>query len=264
MKKNIVMLLMAFCVCCGFADPAEPNLVEETFPLMEGFPIKGVDGKFVHDENTDTWFFQPYEDITDGFGIIKEGQKVDILKSSMLEKMIDVHENQDVNEFRIWASTIAYSRDNSFYPIYFVPLAKADKTDEPVEKTTPGTDANESILPDDVLAKLTPSRAVTTAQVSEALASDQDAVLINRTGFVFYDLENSGYVLKLDSLGRNINETEFVVHKSRVLEFLRRDQRSSPSPIRFRFSGRITVFEGKRYILLHRSVPAGSYGNFGR
>ncbi len=268
LKKVLITAVMSMIACSAYAQIAEPNdaarRTSRKFPLKEGFVLKGIDGKLSYDRSRDRWSFELDQDLSDGYGLIKAGAKVRLLESAMLEKMVDIHQANDVNDFRLWATTIRYRSRNSFYPLYFLPLSAGTQRQAEKPQTPQADDANDGILPEDVMEKLEPVRAITTEQVSQAIASDEDAMLINRTGFIVYDRKNSRYVFKLDSLGRKVDDTMFILHRSHVVEYIRYQQRRSLSPVRFDVSGRITKFGDKRYILIHSATEAKNFGNFGR
>lgn len=265
MFRKIAFIILAVSIYTCHASTTDPNQADSRIRLAlhEGFTIKSIDGTVSYCKETEKWFFAPAEDITDGLGIVEAGTKIQMLESQMLEQIAKIYKEKEITDFRLWATAINFKSKNSLYPIYFLTLKKAAAQDT---KEAPKTsDANESnILPEEVLSQLKPKRIVTSDQLTQALQSPEDSVILNRTGFIFYDRDNKRYILKFDSLGQKTENIAFQVHPSKAMARAKKLQRKSPVPMRFKISGRITQFQGRRYILLHKIQPAFSNGNLGR
>lgn len=264
MLKKILMLLIVLLPVVAFS--AEPNTPKV---FREGVPVKSLDGQLIHDDVNDIWLFETGEDIKDVKAILPAGSLVPLVGCSMLEKMTAVFTEFGQGRFRIWATTIKYRDTNYFYPIYFLSLEKPKET--VVEKpdanniAIPAEDSNTlKVLPDDILKKLEPKNIVSASQLTEALKSDADTVIISRTGFMRYDSQLKRNIFNIDSLGRDISNIKFIVHPSQTLEQVEKISSKSTEPVRFKVSGRITKFHGKTYILLHQATPAYNFGNFSR
>lgn len=262
-KKNFVLLVILLPIVASAAGPTTRKV------LREGVPVKSLDGQLIHDDANDIWLFETADDIKDDKATLPAGSLVPLVGCSMLEKMTTILAEHGQSRFRIWASTVKYRDTNYFYPIYFLSLEK------PVEITAEKPDANNAVspaedsntlkvLPDYILKKLEPKSIVSASQLTEAIKSDADTVIISRTGFVRYDSKSQKYIFNIDSLGRSISDIKFIVHPSQTLEQVEKILRKSTEPVRFKVSGRITKFSGKTYILLHQVTPAYNFGNFAR
>lgn len=264
MLKKILMLLVVLLPITAFS--ADPNMPKA---LREGVPVKSLDGQMIHDEANDVWLFDATEDIKDDKVTLSAGSLMPLVECSVLEKMTTAFTEHNQSRFRVWAMTIEYRDKNYLYPVYFLLLEKpreiiAEKPDAN-NIASPSEDPNMlKVLPDDILKKLEPKSIVSASQLTEALKSDADTVIIGRTGFVRYDGKLQKYIFNIDSLGRNISDIKFIVHPSQMLEQVEKKMRKSTEPVRFKVSGRITKFGGKTYILLHQATPAYNFGNFAR
>ncbi len=256
-KILLVVLVLGATVCYG----AE---------ALQSYPISGMDGKVVLDANSGAYLFEFNEAIDDAGAKIDKGDRLELLKCNTLADIDKIvrDSNGVNNDFRIWAKVTKYQGKNYVYLSYYLPLSKpADVKDSNDADGGAMDDANKPslrVLPDDVLEKLKPRRIVNTVQLAKALASDKDAVLVNRSGFVEYDAKADEYIFRLDSLGRKIQDVSFVLLKTSELEKVHKLKRKSLNPVRFKVAGVITSYQGKHYMLLQRVTRAYYNDNFVR
>lgn len=108
--------------------------------LRDGFALTSVDGKLVsRDSNEasqsqyidfgappDRWFFEFDSDVTDGRGLVKAGESLELLPSAGLEKMIaSLGQHPDVT-FRLYKGRVTeYKGRNFIFPSYFLTLSKS-------------------------------------------------------------------------------------------------------------------------------------------
>lgn len=238
-------------------QPIEPNSHRRPLlALQDGYMIDGIDGKVSKDGNS--FYFSPIESLTDGKGSLSGGTQAQILPSSMLEKLSAEMPEKNKN-YRLWGKFTNYQNTNFIYVSYFLPVAAVNEpTDEP-EFFDPNED---KIIPDDVMALLVPKRVVSLDEISKPLATESDAVLYDRTGFL--KKEGEDYYFNFDELGRKIDTLSLPLLKCQTLEDMIKEQKLAPVPLRLSISAIVTVYKGKNYLLLQRSERAYNHGNFAR
>ncbi len=242
--------------------------------LRDGFVIDGLDGKISSQSAGgcltagDSWYFEVFEPLTDGWGVLPTGTGVRILPSSMLEKLAgavsadlsdEALAKAENKNFRIWGKFTKYQNRNFIYLSYFLPIAQVD---QPAVEPAPADANEEKIIPDDVLALLRPKRTINLAELKKPLSTESDAILADRTGFLRQD--GNGFYFDFDALGRNIDLLSLPLLCCEVLENMQGRQSLSTIPMRFKISAIVTAYKGKNYMLLQRATRAYSHGNFTR
>jgi hypothetical protein len=254
MKRAVAVIL--FLIFAIGITALGRNAVQKPLPLRDGFIIDSLDGRLSSENNS--WYFQPFESLTDGKGVLPSDTAVRILPSSMLEKLASVAGNENKN-FRIWGKFTKYGNKNFIYLSYFLPITEVNQP--PAEPNL--ADANEEkIIPDDVLALLRPKRTINLAELKKPLSTESDGIIADRTGFL-RKTEN-GFYFDFDALGRNIDSLSLPLLNCEVLENIAGQQNLSTMPLRFKISAIATGFKGKNYMLLQRATRAYSHGNFAR
>lgn len=235
-------------------------------PIRDGASIQGADGELSYSYAMDKWTFT-IADIANNENNIAIGKSFTMLENSTLEKMVADYKKNQIKKFKIWASLTKFQNANKIYASYYIPLAKIEPTTEPNEPAAENIvddDKNSlKVLPADIRKRLEPKKVVSTVEITAALESSKDAVIVNRSGF-FKRGENMGYIFELDNLGRNKQDMNFIVLANQELELVVREMEKNFNPVRFKVSGIITRFEGSNYILLNNSAKALHYGNFAR
>jgi hypothetical protein len=110
--------------------------------LPDGYMLSGVDGKLTKQDSNDTWFFEFKLDITDSTGRTNIGAKLELLPSSVLERMIADANASSATDYRLWARVTKYKGRNFIFPTKFLPLSEAKETplaSAPVAEAAPTT-----------------------------------------------------------------------------------------------------------------------------
>ena len=237
---------------------------QKQIALRDGFIIDGIDGKISSTSTSsvksqgENWYFAVFEPLTDGQGVLASETAVQILPSSMLEKLAAAVSTESKN-FRIWGKFTKYRGRNFIYLSYFLPVTEVDQP--AVEPDS--ADANEEkIIPDDVLALLRPKRMVNLAELKKPLSTESDGIIADRTGFLRQ--EGNDFYFDFDALGRNIDSLQLPLLNCEALEVMAKQQSLSTIPMRFKISAIVTGYKGKNYMLLQRATRAYNHGNFAR
>jgi hypothetical protein len=221
--------------------------------------LDGIDGK-ISSENG-LWYFSLFESLTDGKGSLNADTPVQILPSSMLEKLAGAVSDDNKN-FRIWGKFTKYQNRNFIYLSYFIPVTETNQPPS-AEEEPDFADANEEkIIPDDVLTMLRPKRTINLAELKKPLSTGSDGIIADRTGFLKKTQDD--FYFSFDAIGRNIDSFSLPLLNCEVLENITKQQNSSAEPLRFKISAIVTGYKGKNYMLLQRATRAYSHGNFGR
>lgn len=137
------------------------------------------------------------------------------------------------------------------------------QADETVEKDQPKEEPEtESIIPEDVMKKLKPTRRPDFTRRKQITLTDQDSILAGRTGFVKIGQEKTTFAI--DSLGRNVEKTSFQLLPCQLLERLENKLTKSPHRQRFRVIGIITKYKNTYYLLPQQATRTYDHGNFAR
>src|SRR3989339_492269 len=165
-RKISFLFLMVAGVCV--AQPILKPLAPVTMPLPEGFVVSGTDVMVVKDDN-DVWYVKFDADLINPQGSVKAGQKMQMLASSTLEKIIADVNVSDEKEYRIWGQISRFEDKNYVFPVYFLPLSK---TSVVLDANSPNQPQDEQIrpvvnepndrlaMPDEILAKMKKRRVI--------------------------------------------------------------------------------------------------------
>ncbi len=262
----VIILAFVIWICSGAAavcgQESQPGQVVE-----DGFVFGGIDGKLRGGNGG--WRFVFESDLSDGKGVIKAGQGLEVLASASLERMATDAGNRVDARYRLWGKITEYRKRNFVFPIYFLPLTKADKRSEVAQTKEEGSpeatiNAPNDILniPDEIMAQLWKNEFVRAGQSGQGLAAEADSVLLDRTGFVA--ARGAGLFFELDGLGQGMQRVWFRLLPCRVLEQAQRQASSSANRVRFKVAGIVTRYKGRDYLLLQRAIRVYSHGNFTR
>jgi len=252
MKRTITVI--TFLVYTVVITAFGQNPAQRQLALRDGFMIDGIDGKI--SSQGDIWYFEVFEPLTDGRGVLATDSAVQILPSSMLEKLAKAVSDEN-KSFRIWGKFTKYQNKNFIYLSYFLPITEVN---QPAVEPAPADANEEKIIPDDVLALLRPRRAINLAELREPLSTESDGIIADRTGFLVRD--GNDFYFDFDALGRNIDSLSLPLLRCEVLENIQNQQSLSTIPMRFKISAIVTGYKGKNYMLLQRASRAYSHGNF--
>jgi len=297
MSKKFKISLLAFFISAvtttsGFGAEQKSQML-----LRDGIVLTGVDGKLVpHESNEvspelvqDRWFFEFDSDFSYDKGLIKAGTRLELLPSSVLERLTaDANKNPDVG-YRIAGRVTRYRGKNFIFPTYFLPLAKTKKPQPSTPQTTLQQEKQPSInepndiltIPKELLEKL-PDRTTridlrkrdqdngeTGNKPDDKRKSRpvQDSILADKCGFIHdvgQETEGTWRQVRFafDSLGRKESKTSFRLLPCQAMEQIQRNQSAAPETLRFKIAGIITRYKGKDYLLLQRATRVYSHGNF--
>ncbi|MHB0946457.1 MAG: hypothetical protein ACYC3B_04755 [Sedimentisphaerales bacterium] len=255
MKKIISAVLV---LIFSFAASSSLAAIRKPVPLRDGLVIDGIDGSVVSSDGNN-WSFSPFEEISDGKGILSANAAAVILPSSTLDKLSSIANSENKN-FRIWGKFTKYQNTNYVYLTYYLPVKDvnipAQTEQEPVDPN------EEQIIPDDVLAMLTPKRTINLADLKRPLSTESDGVIVDRTGFL--RKTSNGFYFDFDALGRNIDPLSLPLLNCEILELIAAQQKKSAEPLRFKISTIATGYKGKNYLMLQRASISYSFGNFAK
>ncbi|MHC4657178.1 MAG: hypothetical protein ACYS91_19500, partial [Planctomycetota bacterium] len=158
-KKLTISLLTLFTsiitTTSGFSAAQTRQIL-----LRDGFVLTGADGRLViHDSNEakrnsayDKWFFEFDSNVSDGRGLIKAGTRLELLPSSVLERMIADANNGSDASYRLGGRITQYRDKNFIFPTYFLPLAKTKEQPSSTSQKSPQQENRPKINePNDVL-----------------------------------------------------------------------------------------------------------------
>jgi hypothetical protein len=270
--------------------------------LRDGFALAGVDGKLtIRDSNdansqlsSDRWFFELDSDLSDGRGLVKAGASLELLPSSILERIIADSNNRAGTSYRLRGRVTRYRGKNYIFPAYFLPLTKTKKPQSSTPQQTPPQEAQPTInepndvltIPKELLEKLPDrkkgidhrerqerSKAITTQLTEGARAGKsglkQNFTLVDRTA-LFRDTSRGAErtwreaSFVLDALGRKEAKISLRLLPCQVLERAQREQSAEPEAVRFKIAGIVTQYKDENYLLLQRATRVYSHGNFPR
>ncbi len=140
--SSLALFISAVAIASGFRSSKPRQML-----LRDGFVLTGVDGRLViHDSNEnsressfDRWSFEFDSNVSGGRGLIKAGTRLELLPSSVLERMI-ADANKDSNaspvrsktsetttipskqisngaSYRLWGRVTRYRGKNFIFPI---------------------------------------------------------------------------------------------------------------------------------------------------
>jgi hypothetical protein len=268
-KNLIISILVVFLAGTGPSEAAAGRS-KKTRPLTDGFVLAGINGKLtVHDANNG-WSFEFNSDVSDGTGgLIRAGQKLELLPSSSLEKMAADVEKRSSAGYRLWATVTKYNGRNFLFAVYFLPLSKSSEPapssrqePQPQQTEMSVNEPNDVLaIPQEITARLAAGKTGRPERLSKGLKLKKNFILVDRTAFLVGQT-NGGAVLVLDALGRDIQQISFRALPCRVLERAQQKQSEQFEPLRFKIAGIVTRYKGERYLLLQRAARMYSHGNF--
>jgi len=255
MKRTVAVILFLI-FSTGLAAFGQSH---RQIALQDGLMLDGIDGKI--SSGNGLWYFSLFESLTDGKGSLNANAPVQILPSSMLEKLAGAVSDENKN-FRIWGKFTKYQNRNFIYLSYFIPVTETNQPPSAEEEPDYADPNEEKIIPDDVLTMLRPQRTINLAELKKPLSTGSDGIIADRTGFL--KKTQDGFYFNFDAIGRNIDSLSLPLLNCEVLEDIAKQQSLSAKPLRFKISAIVTGYKGKNYMLLQRATRAYSHGNFGR
>ncbi len=290
--SSLALFISAVAIASGFRASKLRQML-----LRDGFVLTGVDGRLViHDSNEitrestyDKWFFEFDSNVSDGRGLIKAGTRLELLPSSVLERMIaDANNNPDAS-YRLVGRVTRYRGKNFIFPTHFLPLAKTKEQPSSTSQKSPQQENRPKInepndvltIPKELIDKLPDRKKRIDHRTREKngekngteLADKrkpgqkQDSILADRCGFIRESGRRAQDTWRkvsfvLDAIGRTEAKTSLRLLPCQALELAQRKQSAAPEALRFKVAGIVTKFKGKKYLLLQRTTRLYSHGNF--
>ncbi len=276
MAKRVTILLLAVFVNAVSQTSLGANRANDKL-LRDGFILRGIDGKVSGSDSNEGWSFEFDSDVSDDRGKVAAGTSLNLLPSRALEKMVADANSLVGQDCRIWGRVTRYKDRNYIFPVYFLHLDEAEKSEpsnlqksEPEAKVKEPSDELE--IPPEIMARLEARRIIRPRQPEKRETSRQDSIVADRTGFILPGVgcdvnwwgEAAQYDFVFDALGRENGEDCLRLLPCRGLELAEHRQLAEPEPIRLKMAGIITEYKGNKYLLLHKATRVYSYGNFGR
>lgn len=230
-KKITISSLALFISAVAIASEFRSSKPRQIL-LRDGFVLTGVDGRLViHDSNEitqestfDKWFFEFDSNVSDGRGLIKAGASLELLPSSVLERMIADANNgsnaspvrsktsektsmpsmqiSDGASYRLWGRVTRYRGKNFIFPVHFLPLAKTKEQPSSTSQKSPQQEIRPRInepndvltIPKELIEKLpdrkkridhrTREKNGTESADKRKPGQKQDSILADRCGFI--------------------------------------------------------------------------------
>jgi hypothetical protein len=224
------------------------------------------------------------EDVNDLRVKASAGTTLGLLPSSTLEKLIaDVNERSE-NTYKLFGWVTKYKGVNFIFPNYFLPVSTIAKRQPPIGQkpkeaiqSTFEKDAEQPAvsepndllaMPKEIMERLSPSRTVRPRTPRQTLKTEKtvlekDSILADRSAFLVK--QNDGRLLfVLNALGRNVRPVSLRLLPCEALELTELTQSTILEPVRFKITGIVTKYKGKKYLLLQRAARVYSHGNFAR
>ncbi len=260
MKKLIIILTLA-----GFLT-ALPVIAEEagkdvSKPIIDGFELRGADGKLVHQNSK--WHFVFDRDVKGPkSGLIKANTQITLLSSAALEKLIVDKQKNPASSYRLWGIIAKYDDKNYIFCTYFLPFAKIAPAKK--AKQMQINEPNDALtIPDEIINKLKDRKVIRPEQLRKGLKLESDSVLIDRVGYIKTDRDRQAKFV-FDALGRNAKNYSIDLLPCQVLELAKRKSARALEKTRFKITGIVTQFSGKNHMFLQKASVVHSYGNFSR
>ena len=260
--------------------------------LADATVLSSVDGKLVHVDVNDTWWFEFTARVKGDKYEIPAGTRLRLLPSSTLERLIADVNDRYTPSYRLSAQITRYRGVNFLLATYFLPLSKfkddgkTEGAEQQMQEATVNLPVDpESGLPPEIVERLKnrrpspgPLRRPSDAnQVSQPVTRDYlGRMLVNRVGLIeaagqrpgaegAYSLQPAASSLFIPyALGWNVSDVRYELLPCAALEEVEHVQSRSIEPIRFNVAGLVTQFRGRQHLLLQRAAPVYNYGNFGR
>jgi len=265
-------------------------------PLPEATMLNAVDGKLLHMDANDTWWFELTGEVKSETFRLAEGTRFLLLPSAILEQLIADVNDRFVPTYRLTARVTRYQGANFLLATYFLPLSKF-KSDKPEPAAARRQTAGDGLpvdpalaVPPEILEKLRTGRPVrgplrkpVDCRAGPPADVSRGRMLANRVGLIeaeeveawkrgsveasdqrVYACTQPRYCFTPYALGWSVSSVQYELLPCAVLEQAQQLQRSSMETVRFNVAGLVTQFKGRQYLLLQRAAPVYNYGNFGR
>lgn len=258
--KNLIVTLMLVSFLTALPVIAE-EASKEVLPIIDGFELKGADGKLVHQNSK--WHFVFDHDVEGPkSGRIKADKQIALLPSSALEKLIEDKQKNPASSYRLWGIITKYKGENYIFCTYFLPFTKVAPAKKAQQMQI--NEPNDALtIPDEIINKLKDRKVIRPEQLRKGVKLENDSVLIDRIGYIKTD-ENGQSKFVFDALGRNAKNYSIDLLPCQVLELAQERSAKAIEKTRFQITGIITQFNGENQMFLQKASVVYSYGNFSR
>ncbi len=267
--KNSTLLILLLSVSLTAAEHRKAPVLREGFQLDYA---KGVISK--NDEGH--WVFASDERMFDGLQTVKAKSPIEILPSSMLEKLtadISGENGKEIEslDVRLQANVMKYQGKNYLYPTSYIPISQSKKTPEvqaakkaDLLKQAEKKVKDDSILSSEIKNLLKPDWSPDLSQKKKRDNVDvvDDYSMPSRTGF--FTVKDGVKCFQLDSLGRKIDRNAYRLLPCTAFDAAERARYTMPGRKRYVISGTVTVYKGQKYLLIQRIARTYNHGNFAR
>ncbi|MHC4754186.1 MAG: hypothetical protein ACYTBP_03495 [Planctomycetota bacterium] len=274
MIKRVVILFLMFSLSgVTLGADAERVLLRDGQVL----PSTGLDGKLIKADSNDvllsnfaclnkadSWFFKLDEELKDDKVIVKPGERIQLLPSSALEKMVADLRNNPEAFYRIWGKVTRYRDKNFIFTTYFSPVAKRTRPEPSKRKEIriAINDPNDELpIPQKVLEKIRNRKVVKPVRLQKGRELTEDSVFVNRIGYIIRKSDGQT-VFVPDALGRNVPKMVIRLLPCEIFQITEDRQKREAELSRYKVAGVITKYKKKQYLLLQRATKVYSYGNF--
>jgi len=260
MKKMMIVLMLTALVTAlpVIAEEAEKDVAT---PIIDGFEIKGADGKLVH-QNSKWHFVFDREVKGPKSGLIKANFQIILLPSAALQKLIADKQKNPASSYRMWGITTKYNDKNYIFCTYFLPFAKIAPAKKAQQMSI--NEPNDALtIPDEIINKLKDRKVIRPEQLRKGVKLENDSVLIDRIGYIETDKDGQAKFV-FDALGRNAKKYSIDLLPCQVLELSQKQSKRAVEKNRFKITGIVTQFNGKNNMFLQKATVVYSYGNFSR
>jgi hypothetical protein len=270
-RGSSVMMIGALCFAL-FCGAESGGQAKQTSLLFDGYALNGAEGALVGPVDAGEWFFELEMDVTDGKAVVEAGTRLELLRSSGLERLVaDANESKS-RSYRLWGRVTKYKGRNFVFPMQYLALdgagvvKAAEPPEEKIEEQADPSpaEANDTVsLPVEVLEKLRSRQVIRTEQLRRPLDIRQDSILADRMGYLSRAADERVF-FTLDSLGRNAPWISFELLRCEALERAEVEDSRDAEQLRMKAAGVLTKYEGRYYLLLQRANRVYGHGNFGR
>ena len=254
MKKFQYILLLSLLTAAWAWGEEKPT-------VEEGLLLDGVIGVVRKVADVDVWQFIPSEaaELSDKTPV-PANKPLSLLPCSVLEQITTLAGDETEIEVRLWALFTEYNEHNYLFSVFFLPMSSKpaiktedNRDDEPAEK-------EESIIPSEILKQIRSNTAPDLKRFEQVAKVTGDVNLIGRAGY----LKQTGKLkyFQPDAFGHKVDPNQYRLLPCAMLKTAERNMTQSPGRQRYNVSGLVTVYKGRRYILLRRAVRTYTNGNF--
>ena len=253
--KNLRFILLLILLTAASAWGAEKTVV------AEGLLLDGVAGVVRKVDKVDVWQFIPTEatELSDETPVAAN-KPLSLLPCSVLEQITTLAGDETEIEVRLWALYTEYNQHNYLYCVFFLPMSSQPAPADEDKNNDASKEKEESIIPSDILRQIRSNTTPDLKRFEQVAKVTGDVNLIGKAGY----LKQAGKLkyFQPDAFGRKVDPNQYRLLPCAMLKTAERSMTQSPGRKRYNVSGLVTVYKGRRYILMRRAVRTHTHGNF--